>query len=83
MSKTTDQLIDDIIELIVGDMDCHHEIDHDEGGIHTSVEYSLNDEVKIRQWIGKLIDKAMEEIQNPGAMEPLNFLRKFNKEIEK
>ena len=61
MSKTTDKLIDDIIELILGDMDCHHEVDHDEDGVHTSVEYSLNDEMKLRGMIGELIDKAIEE----------------------
>ena len=64
MSKTTDKLIDDIIELILGDMGCHHEVDRDEDGIHTSAEYSLNDEVKIRMWIGELIDKAIEEINH-------------------
>lgn len=83
MSKTTDKLTDDIIELILDDIDCYHEVDHDEDGVHTSVEYSLNDETKIRGWIGKLIDKAMEELQNPGTMEPLGFLRKFSKEMEK
>ena len=83
MSKTTDKLIDDIIELILDDMDCHHEVDHDEDGVHTSVEYSFNDPMKLRGMIGELIEKAMEEIQKSGDMEPLNFLRKFNKEIER
>ena len=64
MSKTIDKLIDDIIELILEDMDCHHEVDHDEDGVHTSVEYSLNDEAKLRGMIGELIDKAIEEIQH-------------------
>ena len=63
MSKTTDKLIDDIIELILDDMDCHHEVDHEEDGVHTSVEYNLNDETKLRGMIGELIDKAIEEIQ--------------------
>ena len=69
MSKTTDKLIDDIIELILGDMDCHHDVDHDEDGVHTSVEYNLNDEVKLRGMIGELIDKAIEEIQKPEVTE--------------
>lgn len=60
MSKTIDKLIDDIIEFILGDMDCHHEVDHEEDGVHTSVEYSLNDEMKLRGMIGELINKAME-----------------------
>jgi hypothetical protein len=63
VSKTTDKLIDNIIELILDDMDCHHEVDHDEDGVHTSVEYNLNNEMKIRRMIGELIDKAIEEIQ--------------------
>ena len=52
-----DKLIDDIIELILGNVDCHHEVDHDEDGIHTSVEYNLNNETKLRGMIGKLIQK--------------------------
>ena len=62
MSKTIDKLIDDIIELILEDVDCHHEVDYDEDGVHTSVEYSLNDETKIRGMTGKLIDKAIIKI---------------------
>jgi hypothetical protein len=83
MSKTTDKLIDDIIELILGDMDCHHEVDRDEDGVHTSVEYSLNDETKLRGMIGELIEQSREAIQEPEPTEPLGFLRKFSKEMEK
>jgi len=50
-----DKLIDDIIELILGDVDCHHEVDKDEDGVHTSVEYSLSDETKLREVIRALI----------------------------
>ena len=64
MSKTIDKLIDDIIELVLGDMDCHHEVDRDEDGAHISREYYLNNETKIRGMIGELIDKAMEEINH-------------------
>ena len=64
MSKTTDKLIDDIIELILDDMDCYHEVDHGEDGIYTEVDYSLNNEAKLRGMIGGLIDKAMEEINH-------------------
>ena len=52
-----EKLIDDIIELILGDVDCHHEVDHDEDGIHLSVEYNLNDETKLRGMIGRLIEQ--------------------------
>lgn len=55
MSKTTDKLIDDIIELILEDMDCHHEVDHDEDGSHMSVEYNLNDETKLKGKIEALL----------------------------
>ncbi len=55
-----DKLIDEIIELILEDMDCHHEVDHEEDGVHTSVEYNLKDETKLREKIGELIDKARE-----------------------
>jgi len=53
-----DKLIDDIIELILGDVDCHHEVDHDEDGTHLSVEYNLNNETKLREMIWALIDNA-------------------------
>jgi len=52
-----DKLIDNIIELILGDVDCHHDVDHDEDGIHTSVEYNLNNETKLRRMIKELIQK--------------------------
>ena len=52
-----EKLIDDIIELILSDMDCHHEVDHDEDGRHTSVEYGLNDETRLRGMIGELIEQ--------------------------
>lgn len=61
MNKTTDKLIDDIIELILDDMDCHHEQDRDEDGVHLSVEYSLNNETKLRGMIGELIEQSMEK----------------------
>ena len=52
-----EKLIDNIIELILGDVDCHHEVDHDEDGVHTSVEYNLNNETKLRGLIRELIQK--------------------------
>ena len=52
-----DKLIDDIIELILGDVGCHHEVDHDEDGTHLSVEYNLNNETKLRGMIRELIQK--------------------------
>jgi len=53
-----EKLIDDIIELILGDMDCHHEVDHEEDGVHTSVEYNLNNETKLRGMIKELIEQS-------------------------
>ena len=49
------KLIDNIIELILGDVDCHHEVDHEEDGTHMSVEYNLNNETKVRGMIKALI----------------------------
>lgn len=83
MSKVTDKLIDDIIELILEDMDCHHEVDHDEDGAHISREYYLNNETKIRGMIEELIEQPREIEQEPEPTEPLGFLRRFSKEIEK
>ena len=56
-----DKLIDDIIELVLDDMDCHHEVDHEEDGTHMSVEYSLNNETKVKGKIGELIKKYEEK----------------------
>lgn len=61
MSKIIDKLIDDIIELILEDMDCHHEVDHDEDGVHTSVEYNLNNETKLRGKIKQLLKPGITE----------------------
>ena len=83
MSELIDKLIDDIIELILEDVDCHHEESHEEDGVHMSVEYSLNNETKLRGMIGGLIEKSKEMAQEPEPMEPLGFLRRFSKEIEK
>lgn len=69
MSKVIDKLIDDIIELILGDMCCYHEQDHDEDGVHTTVEYSLNDETKLRGMIGELIEQSKVLIQKPEVTE--------------
>ena len=56
-----DKLIDDIIELVIGDMDCHHEVDHEENGTHMSVEYNLTGETKIRGMIKEMIEQYMEK----------------------
>lgn len=52
-----EKLIDDILELILGDMGCRHEQDHDEDGVHMSVEYSLNDETRLRGMVKELIEQ--------------------------
>lgn len=51
-----DKLVDDIVELILDNVCCHHEVDKDEDGTHMSVDYSLNDETKIRGMIIELIN---------------------------
>lgn len=94
MSKTIDKLIDDILELILEDMDCHHEVDQDEYGVHTSVEYSLNDEVKLRGKIKALLKPEVTEefvekwadkfegfiYQNPGLIIDIDLLKQMLKE---
>lgn len=54
------RLIDDIIELVLNDMDCHHEVDYEEDGTHMSVEYSLNNETLLKERIERLIKKNGE-----------------------
>ena len=61
MSEVINKLIDDILELILGDMDCHHEVDHEEGGTHMSVEYNLKDEAKLRDKIEALLKSRVTE----------------------
>lgn len=63
MSKPTDKLIDDIIELILGDMNCYHDPDYEYHLHRVCVEYSLNDEMKIRRQLRELIKKAKEQIK--------------------
>lgn len=55
-----DKLIDDIIELILGDVCCHHEVSRDEDSYYASAEYSLDSERKIREKIGGLIEQFEE-----------------------
>ena len=62
MSIIIDQLIDDIIELILENMDCQHEVDHDEDGAHTTVDYSLKNETTFRWDMAKLIEQTIEKI---------------------
>lgn len=62
MSKAIDKLIDNILELVLDDMDCHHEVDHEEDGTHMSVEYSLKNETVLKERIEKLIDQSMQEL---------------------
>ena len=83
MSKTTDKLIDDIIELVLEDVDCHHEQDHDEDGVHATAEYSLNDETKIRGKIGALLKpEVTEKWIEEKAEELLKLIKRITKEHE-
>lgn len=56
MSETTGKLINDIIEVVLDDVSCQHRVDHDEDGAHTSVEYDLCYEAKIRDKILALLE---------------------------
>lgn len=62
MSKVIlDRLVDDILEVVLEDMDCHHEVDHDEDGTHTSVEYGFKHELKVRNKIIAILKPLKEE----------------------
>ena len=61
MSEIIDKLIDDILELVIGDMCCHHEEDRDEDGHYTSVEYSFNNEVELRSKLVVILKKEVTE----------------------
>ena len=61
MSEITDRLVDNIIEIILEDMDCQHEVDHGEDGSHTSVEYNLQYELKVRGKIMALLKPKVTE----------------------
>ena len=60
MSKAIDKLVDDILEVVLDDMGCHHEVDHNEGGTYTSVEYNLKDESRVRNKILALLNHQKE-----------------------
>lgn len=55
------QLINEIIEVVLGGVDCHHEVDHEEDGAHMSVEYNLNNETLIKLNIEELIKESMSK----------------------
>ncbi len=57
---SNDKLIDDILELVIGDMCCHHESSLDEDGPSISAEYSFYNETKVRGMIGEMIEEAEE-----------------------
>ena len=52
------QLMDDIIELILDNVDCHHEVDHEEDGTHMSVEYNLSRETIVRIKLRELLERS-------------------------
>lgn len=97
MSKTTDKLIDDIIDVILVNMDCHHEVDHDEDGTYMSVEYSLNNEARVRgkimallkpgvteEWIEEKARKAMNMVygaEGCGMYDCKDFIRSLVEEM--
>jgi len=55
--KITDDLLVNIIDAVLEHVDCHHTVDHDEDGIHTVVNYSLNNETKLWGMIRELIEQ--------------------------
>lgn len=61
MSKAIDKLVDDILEVVLDDMDCHHEVEHDTGFTQTSVEYNLKYEAKVRGKILALLEPKVTE----------------------
>lgn len=62
MSKViTDRLIDDILEVVLEDMDCHHEQDNDEDGVYMSVDYNLKNELKVRNKVIALLKPEVTE----------------------
>lgn len=61
MSKIIiDRLVDDILEVVLEDMDCRHEIDHDQFRTQTSVEYNLKNELKVRNKIIVILELLKE-----------------------
>lgn len=56
-----DEIIDNVIEVILGDVDCFHTQDLPEGGIYSESEYSLNNEAKVRGKIEALIKPEITE----------------------
>ena len=54
--RPLDLLVDDILEVVLGDIGCHHEVDHNEGGTHISADYSLKNELKVRNKIITLLE---------------------------
>ena len=61
MNKIIDRFIDNIIELVLEDMDCHHVESLDEDGHHMSVEYNIKYETVLKERIGKLIKQWREK----------------------
>jgi len=55
MKKITDDKIDEIIETVLRFVDCEHEVDREEDGIHHSVFYSVQTgcEEAVRGVLGK------------------------------
>ena len=61
MSEILNKLVDDIIELILGDVCCHHEVSRDEESYYGSAEYSLDSEEKIKSKIITLLKSPPEK----------------------
>ena len=59
--EINDDLLDDIIEVFIEHVDCHHTVDHDEDGIHPNKEYSITSEMIVKEKLRKLFDKEVIE----------------------
>ena len=61
MSEITDRLVDSILEVILEDMDCKHRISRNENGAHISADYSLKNELKVRNKIIAILEPPPEK----------------------
>ena len=56
-----DKLVDDILEVVLDDMDCRHEQDHDEAGVYMSVDYNFKNELKVRNKIITILEPKVNK----------------------
>jgi len=55
MARVREAEIDDIIDVVLGHVECHHRVDHDEDGVHETRDYDIDSEMIVKEKLRKIL----------------------------